>query len=64
MALIVSAVGLILIVVILFDGFEAMVLPRRVTRRFRPRAGFIACPGPSAGGWRPCCPPASGATIS
>jgi hypothetical protein len=40
MVLIVSIVGLALIVVILFDGFEAMVLPRRVTRRIRPARLF------------------------
>src|SRR5713226_5743970 len=28
--------GLVLIVLVLVDGFEAMVLPRRVTRLYRP----------------------------
>ena len=35
MAVVVSVIGLVLILVILSDAFEAVVLPRRVTRRFR-----------------------------
>lgn len=35
-----ALVSLIVIVVILFDGFEAMVLPRRVTHAFRPARLF------------------------
>jgi hypothetical protein len=36
----VAAVGIVLIVVIMWDAFEAMVLPRRVTRRLRPTRFF------------------------
>jgi hypothetical protein len=35
MAVVVNVIGLVLILVILSDAFEAVVLPRRVTRRFR-----------------------------
>src|SRR6266542_2671469 len=32
--------GAILIVAILWDGFETVILPRRVTRKFRPTRAF------------------------
>src|SRR5205085_2480060 len=35
MAVLVSVIGVALILVVLLDAFEAIVLPRRVTRRFR-----------------------------
>jgi hypothetical protein len=40
MAVVGTLAGLALIVVILLDGFEAMVLPRRVTRALRPARFF------------------------
>lgn len=40
MRLAAAITGAAVIVVILWDAFEALVLPRRVTRRFRPARGF------------------------
>ncbi len=37
--------GLVLIAVIMWDAFEAMVLPRRVTRRLRPTRLFYRATG-------------------
>jgi hypothetical protein len=35
MAVVASVCGVVLIAVVLWEGFETIILPRRVTRRFR-----------------------------
>ena len=40
MGLLIAAAGALWAVVIMWDAFEALVLPRRVTRRLRPTRMF------------------------
>ena len=65
MRVVAAVAGLALIVVVFIDGFEAMILPRRVTRRLP--AGAAVLPlhlGAVAGRRAPAAGRASGATAS
>jgi hypothetical protein len=41
-----TIVGILLLLIILWDGFETIILPRRVTRRFRLARFFFRCTWP------------------
>src|SRR2546426_12586085 len=49
----VAAVGALWIAVIMWDAFEAIVLPRRVTRRLRPARMFYRATGRGGAGGAP-----------
>src|SRR2546427_12171201 len=50
MGSLIAAAGALWIAVIMWDAFEAIVLPRRVTRRLRPAPVFFRTTGPGGGG--------------
>src|SRR5690349_4928573 len=49
MAVLAAVLGIALVAVVLIDGFETMVLPRRVMRTYRPAGLFY---GVAWTGWR------------
>src|SRR2546427_11676513 len=57
MGSLIAAAGALWIAVIMWDAFEAIVLPRRVTRRLRPARMFYRMTWRGGGGGGPRLPP-------
>ena len=64
MSVVVAAASLALIVLVLWDAFEAVLLPRRVTRSSGSGSSTTSTPGSRGPPWHGACGRGSGATHS